>query len=55
MATIAELLQTIKDTTADLEKMVAELNQPFAGMIDTEAVEQVENDRNVDHANDNRI
>lgn len=35
--------------------MIKELDQPFAGMIDMEAVEQAEQERNVDHANDNRI
>lgn len=55
MTTILGLMQTIKDSVADLEVMIKELDQPFAGMIDMEAVEQAEQERNVDHANDNRI
>jgi hypothetical protein len=55
MTTIAELIQELKTNAANLEKALLELDQPFAGMIDVEAVDQVEQERNLDHANDNGI
>ncbi len=60
MTTIAELIQELKTNAANLEKALLELDQPFAGMIDhelhgSEHLDQVEQERNIDHANDNRI
>jgi hypothetical protein len=55
MTTILGLMQTIKDSLADLEEEIGKLELPYAGFIDTEAVDQVEQERNQDHANDGKI
>jgi len=49
MKTILELLSEIEKSTKELTQAVNELSMPFAGMIDTEAIEQVEDERNKDH------
>jgi nitrate reductase assembly molybdenum cofactor insertion protein NarJ len=55
MKTIQQLMAEINENVAALNNALEQLNEPFAGFIDTEAVEQMEQERNVDHANDGKI
>ena len=55
MKTILELIHTIKELSAELEIEVQKLNEPFSGMLDTEHQEQVEQERNVDHYQNEQI
>lgn len=55
MTTIAELMSQIKQSVTELEQNLAELHLPFAGMIDAEIIEQVEDERNKDHYHDEQI
>lgn len=55
MKTIQELLEQIDKSCAELKEAISDLHQPFAGMIDTDAIEQVEDERNKDHYYDEKI
>jgi len=47
--TLQKLIEEIEQSVSNLKQAIDELHQPFAGMIDTEAIEQVEDERNKDH------
>jgi len=55
MKTIQQLMAEINENVAALNNALDQLKEPFAGFIDTEAVEQAEQERNVDHYNDEQI
>ena len=55
METIPELMKQIDEQIAELKKALAELDQPFAGAIDIEEGQQVEDDRALDHFRDEQI
>lgn len=52
MATIQGLLQTIKDATEDLKALVEELENDRDNAI---ALYEAEQERNVDHYNDEKV
>ncbi len=55
MMTILSRLNKIEADVALLQAEVKKLKEPFAGFIDTTAADQVEDDRNLDHFNDEKI
>lgn len=58
MGQLKQLADELAFSAALLQYEVQELKKPFAGMLETNddtAIEEVENARNLDHANDQRI
>jgi Sec-independent protein translocase protein TatA len=55
METIPELMKELDRQIAELKKALEELDQPFAGAIDLEQAQQVEDDRALDHFRDEQI
>lgn len=50
-----EFANHLNSLTSDLKKSLDDLHKPFSGMLDDEAEDEVERERNLDHAKDNLI
>jgi len=55
METIQDIMKEIRDSADRLEKALLELHQPVFLIKDDEDVEQVEQEKAVDHYNDEKI
>ena len=55
MKTIQELTKEVNDSLEELNRALEQLREPFAGFIDPEAVIQAEDDKALDHYNDEQV